>query len=55
MRSTKDCIQGLKQKVIEWGVLTETQVKDLDKDARSKVDKEAKEAEAAAEFVYFLF
>ena len=27
MRSTKDCIQGLKQKILEWGVLSESEIK----------------------------
>jgi pyruvate dehydrogenase E1 component alpha subunit len=49
MRSTRDCIQGLKLKLVEWNVLTESQVKDLDKEARVMVDKEVKEAEDSAE------
>ena len=49
MRSTKDCIQGLKQHIIDWGILSEAELKDLDKDARSRVDKDVKEAESTPE------
>lgn len=45
MRSTQDPIAGLKQKLLEWNVTTEDELKGIDKDARSAVDKEVKEAE----------
>jgi pyruvate dehydrogenase E1 component alpha subunit len=48
MRSTQDPIAGLKQKLLEWNVTTEDELKGLDKDARSHVDKEVAEAEAMA-------
>ena len=48
MRSTNDPIAGLKQKILDWGVTTEEELKSLDKEAREKVDKEVKEAEAMA-------
>lgn len=46
MRSTQDPIAGLKQKLIEWSVTTEDELKSLDKSAREAVDKEVAEAEA---------
>ncbi|TVY68763.1 Pyruvate dehydrogenase E1 component subunit alpha [Lachnellula suecica] len=46
MRSTQDPIAGLKQKLLEWNVTTEDELKGIDKDARSAVDKEVAEAEA---------
>lgn len=45
MRSTQDPIAGLKQKLIEWNVTTEDELKSIDKEARAKVDAEVKEAE----------
>ncbi|KAI5787063.1 dehydrogenase E1 component-domain-containing protein [Geopyxis carbonaria] len=49
MRSTQDPIQGLKQKILEWGVLSEEELKAVDKEAKQTVDKEVKEAEESAE------
>lgn len=46
MRSTQDPIAGLKLKLIDWGVTTEDELKQIDKDARSMVDEEVKIAEA---------
>ncbi|KUJ07218.1 putative pyruvate dehydrogenase E1 component alpha subunit [Mollisia scopiformis] len=48
MRSTQDPIAGLKQKLLEWNVTTEDELKQIDKDARSDVDKEVAEAEKMA-------
>lgn len=45
MRSTNDPIAGLKQKLLDWEVVTEEELKGIDKDARSKVDAEVAEAE----------
>ncbi|KAJ8611523.1 hypothetical protein MRB53_037930 [Persea americana] len=45
MRSTQDPIAGLKQKLIDWGVTTEEELKTIDKDARAAVDAEVAEAE----------
>ena len=45
MRSTQDPIAGLKQKLLEWNVTTEEELKGIDKDARAAVDKEVAEAE----------
>jgi len=48
MRSTNDPIAGLKQKLIDWGVTSEEEVKAIDKQARDHVDAEVKEAEKMA-------
>lgn len=47
MRSTQDPIQGLKQKILAWEVMTEDELKAVDKEAKALVDKEVKEAEEA--------
>lgn len=46
MRSTNDCIQGLKQHILEWTVATEDELKAIDKEARSHVNEEVAAAEA---------
>jgi pyruvate dehydrogenase E1 component alpha subunit len=45
MRSTNDPIAGLKQKILDWGVCTEDELKQIDKKAREEVDAEVAEAE----------
>ncbi|ETI28099.1 pyruvate dehydrogenase (acetyl-transferring) E1 component, alpha subunit [Cladophialophora carrionii CBS 160.54] len=45
MRSTNDPIAGLKQKILDWGVCTEDELKQIDKKAREDVDSEVAEAE----------
>ncbi|KAF2191504.1 hypothetical protein K469DRAFT_720538 [Zopfia rhizophila CBS 207.26] len=45
MRSTNDPIAGLKQKLLDWGVVSEEELKAIDKEARSNVDVEVAEAE----------
>ncbi|KAH0544906.1 alpha subunit of pyruvate dehydrogenase [Glutinoglossum americanum] len=45
MRSTNDPIAGLKQKLLDWEVVTEEELKAIDKDARKYVDDEVAEAE----------
>lgn len=47
MRSTNDPIAGLKAKILEWGVVEEAELKEIDKAARANVDKEVKAAEAS--------
>ena len=47
MRSTNDDIAGLKKKLLEWEIVSEDELKELDKEARSEVDKEVAEAEQA--------
>ena len=49
MRSTNDPIAGLKQKLLDWGVTSEEELKAIDKEARSNVDAEVAEAEKMAE------
>ncbi|EPE08834.1 pyruvate dehydrogenase e1 component subunit alpha [Ophiostoma piceae UAMH 11346] len=46
MRSTNDPIAGLKHKIIDWGVVTEEELKGIDKQARSYVNGEVAIAEA---------
>lgn len=46
MRSTNDPIAGLKQKILEWEVASEEELKGIDKKAREHVDEEVKAAEA---------
>ncbi|KAI0393647.1 dehydrogenase E1 component-domain-containing protein [Xylariaceae sp. FL0594] len=48
MRSTNDPIAGLKQKILDWGVCTEEELKTLDKEARKHVNDEVAAAEAMA-------
>ena len=48
MRSTNDPIAGLKQKLIDWEVTTEEELKGLDKQARTVVQEEVAEAEKMA-------
>ena len=48
MRSTNDPIAGLKQKLLDWEVTTEDELKSIDKEARDYVDKEIAEAEQMA-------
>jgi pyruvate dehydrogenase E1 component alpha subunit len=45
MRSTNDPIAGLKQKLLDWGITSEEELKAIDKDARETVDAEVAEAE----------
>ena len=45
MRSTNDPIAGLKQKLLDWEVVTEDELKAIDRDARAHVDAEVAEAE----------
>jgi len=45
MRSTQDPIAGLKQKLLDWGVTSEEELKAIDKKARSEVDAEVAIAE----------
>jgi pyruvate dehydrogenase E1 component alpha subunit len=48
MRSTNDPIAGLKQKLLDWGIVSEEELKELDKEARNYVDAEVAEAEKMA-------
>ncbi|KAI1450683.1 dehydrogenase E1 component-domain-containing protein [Annulohypoxylon stygium] len=46
MRSTNDPIAGLKQKILDWEVCTEDELKAIDKEARKHVNDEVAIAEA---------
>lgn len=48
MRSTNDPIAGLKQKLLDWGVTSEEELKSIDKEARANVDAEVAIAEKMA-------
>lgn len=45
MRSTNDPIAGFKQKLLDWEITSEDELKALDKEARAYVDGEVAEAE----------
>ena len=44
MRSSSDPIQGLKSKILDWGVVDEAALKKLDKAAKEEVDEAVEEA-----------
>lgn len=46
MRSTNDPIAGLKQKILDWEITTEDELKKIDKEARKHVTDESAAAEA---------
>ncbi|KEZ42647.1 Pyruvate dehydrogenase (acetyl-transferring) [Scedosporium apiospermum] len=48
MRSTNDPIAGLKHKLLDWGVLSEEELKNIDKEARAHVNAEVAIAESMA-------
>lgn len=49
MRSTQDPIRGLQRYIEEWGLATEQELKQLDKDAKAEVDAAVAEAKASPE------
>ncbi|KAG0227471.1 alpha subunit of pyruvate dehydrogenase [Actinomortierella wolfii] len=49
MRSNNDPITGLKQRMLELGVVTEEELKAVDKAARAEVDKAVEEAKSSPE------
>lgn len=49
MRSTRDPINGLKARLLEWNVATEEELKKIDKNAKSEVDEAVKEAKESPE------
>ncbi|KAF8646295.1 hypothetical protein AX16_007281 [Volvariella volvacea WC 439] len=49
MRSTKDPIRGLQRYIEEWGLATEQELKQLDKEAKAEVDAAVEEAKASPE------
>ncbi|KAJ3533130.1 hypothetical protein NM208_g8124 [Fusarium decemcellulare] len=48
MRSTNDPIAGLKQKILDWEITSEDELKKIDKEARNHVNEEVAAAEAMA-------
>ncbi|KAF8967242.1 mitochondrial pyruvate dehydrogenase E1 component beta subunit [Flammula alnicola] len=49
MRSTQDPIRGLQKYIEEWGIATEQELKQYDKEAKSEVDAAVEEAKASPE------
>lgn len=49
MRSSSDPIQGLKAKMLEWGIVEESALKQVDKDAKAEVDQAVEEAKQSPE------
>ncbi|KAJ7590840.1 mitochondrial pyruvate dehydrogenase E1 component beta subunit [Mycena floridula] len=49
MRSTQDPIRGLQRYIEDWGLATEQELKQLDKDAKAEVDAAVEEAKASPE------
>lgn len=49
MRSTQDPIRGLQRYIEEWGLATEQELKQLDKDAKAEVDQAVEEAKQSPE------
>ncbi|KAJ8473697.1 hypothetical protein ONZ45_g16205 [Pleurotus djamor] len=49
MRSTQDPIRGLQRYIEEWGVASEQELKQLDKEAKAEVDQAVEEAKASPE------
>jgi len=49
MRSTRDPIRGLQRYIEDWGLATEQELKQLDKDAKAEVDAAVEEAKASPE------
>ena len=49
MRSTQDPIRGLQRYIEEWGLASEQELKQLDKDAKAEVDAAVAEAKESPE------
>ena len=49
MRSTNDPITGLKQRLLDWGIIEEEELKKIDKEIRKSVDQAVEEAKASPE------
>ncbi|CAK5272035.1 unnamed protein product [Mycena citricolor] len=49
MRSTQDPIRGLQRYIEEWGLATEQELKQIDKDAKAEVDVAVEEAKKSPE------
>lgn len=49
MRSERDPITGLKQRLLDWGIIDESDLKELDKKIRASVDHDVEEAKKSPE------
>ena len=49
MRSTQDPIKGLQKYLEDWGVATEEDLKQMDKEAKAEIDKAVEEAKESPE------
>ena len=49
MRSEKDPITGLKTRLLDWGIISEDELKKIDKDIRASVEQAVEEAKASPE------
>ncbi|KAI9227467.1 MAG: mitochondrial pyruvate dehydrogenase E1 component beta subunit [Piptocephalis tieghemiana] len=49
MRSTRDAITGLRQRIVDLELATEAELKAIDKEARAEVDKAVEESKASPE------
>ncbi|GAA5848060.1 hypothetical protein JCM11251_001213, partial [Rhodosporidiobolus azoricus] len=49
MRSSNDPITGLKNLMLEWGVVEEAELKKIDKEARAEVERAVEEAKKSPE------
>jgi len=49
MRSERDPITGLKQRLLDWGIIDESELKELDKKIRASVDHDVEEAKKSPE------
>ena len=49
LSSSSDPITGLKNRLLDWKIVEEAELKEIDKSARSEVDKAVEEAKASPE------
>lgn len=49
MRSANDPITGLKQRLLDWGIISEDELKAIDKSVRQEVDADVEEAKKSPE------
>ena len=49
MRSNNDPITGLKQRLLDWKIITEDELKKIDKEVRASVEKAVEEAKKSPE------
>jgi len=49
MRSANDPITGLKQRLLDWGIVTEDELKAMEKEIRKSIDASVEEAKASPE------